>query len=389
MSCVLRQTALLTLIGLRSLPERRAAALVSIVSVTTVVGVLVSLLAIREGTSAFEPESVPTDQVAVLSRGAKNIVESALSRQDFAIIAEAPGVKRAVDNRPYAYASTLVSVDALRRDGKRGAINLAGYTDGWQLVDRNVQVVAGRLYQPALYEIIVSEPARKMYRGFDIGDRVTLRGVQWTVVGVFASTDSLADSMLRADAETVMSAFRRNTFGQVRVQLESPAAFRMFADSLALNPSVAVEVKTMAEQFEQSFGGLRRLLTFISYFIGGIMASGAVCGALNCMYTSVDSRRREIATLRALGFNAIPITASILIESTLLSLPGAILGALIAWLLFNGDLVSSGDLIFKLSVTPNLLGVSIGWALAIGLIGGSLPALHAARLPVASALRAS
>src|SRR5689334_3175745 len=237
--------------------------------------------------------------------------------------------------------------------------------------------------------LMVSEPIRKMYRGFDVGERITLHGMQWTVVGVFASSDSQADSLLRADAETVMSAFSRNTFGQVNVRLESPAAFRRFADSLASNPALSVDVKTASEQFEQSFGRMRRLLAFVAWFIGGLMTSGAIFGALNSLYASVESREREIATLRALGFDGVPVIVSVLVESVLLALPGAMLGALVAWLLFNGNFVNSGSLLFKLSVTPYLLVVGVVLGLVIGLLGGSLPALRAARLPVAEALRAT
>jgi putative ABC transport system permease protein len=134
---------------------------------------------------------------------------------------------------------------------------------------------------------------------------------------------------------------------------------------------------------------MRRLLTFVSWFIAGLMASGAICGALNSLYASVESRQREIATLRALGFNGVPVMTSVLAESLLLALPGALLGALVAWLLFNGNFVNSGSLLFKLSVTPYLVALGVVLGLAIGLVGGSLPALRAARQPVAEALRAS
>jgi putative ABC transport system permease protein len=387
MGSVLRQTALLTLSGLRSLDQRRAVALVTIVSVTAVVCVLISLLAIREGTSIFRPTRA--DEAIVLSRGASNVSQSTLSREAVATIVRAPGIKKSTEGHLYAYASTVISVDALRRDGKRGAVNLAGYTQGWERVDGEVKVVVGRRYRTAVREIMVSESIRKMYRGFDLGEHIMLHGTQWTVVGVFAPSDSRADGLLLADAETVNAAFGRNTFGQVKVRLESPAAVALLADSLLDNPAVSVEVKTASEDFEQNFGRMRRLLTFVSYFIGAVMAAGAACGALNSLYVSVDSRRREIATLRALGFKNAPVVTSILIESMLLALPGALLGALLAWLLFNGNFVNSGALLFKLNVTPRLLVSGIGWGLVIGLIGGSLPALRAARLPIAAALRAS
>jgi putative ABC transport system permease protein len=387
MGSLVRQTALLMLSGLRSLDQRRAVALVTIVSVTAVVCVLISLLAIREGTSIFRP--VRADEAIVLSRGASNVSQSTLSREAVATIVQAPGIKKGRDGHPYAYASTVISVDALRRDGRRGAVNLAGYTQGWERVDGDVKVVAGRRYRAAVREIMVSEAIGKMYRGFDVGEHIILHGSQWAVVGVFAPWDSRADGLLLADAETVNAAFGHNAFGQVKVRLESPAAFELFAGSLVDNPAVSVEVKTASADFEQNFGGMRRLLTFVSYFIGAIMAAGAVCGALNSLYVSVDSRRQEIATLRAVGFRAGPVITSILIESVLLALPGALLGALIAWLLFNGNFVNSGALLFKLNVTPRLLLLGVGWGLMIGLVGGSLPALRAVRLPIAAALRAS
>jgi len=145
----------------------------------------------------------------------------------------------------------------------------------------------------------------------------------------------------------------------------------------------------VADDFQQNFGQLNQLLDFIAYFVGGAMAIGAIFGALNSLYASVDSRRREIATLRAIGFNSGSIITSVLTEGVVLAIPGALLGAAIAWLLFNGNVVSTGGLIFHLSVTSHVLIVSMAWALVIGLIGASLPALRAARVPVATALRAT
>ena len=383
----MKQTVALTLTGLRGISERRGSSLVTVIGVTAVVGVLVSLLAIREGASIFGSGNSQPDLVEVVSRGTTNTAQSVITRDAFAVISDAPALKRAPDGRPYVYATTLVSVDVMKKNGKRGNVYLVGFTPGVELVSTTMKVIEGRQYRPAVHEITVSDPIRRMYKNMNIGDRLVLNNTEWTIVGVFAGSDSIGDSVLRADADTVMSAFSRNTYQSATAQLESVSAFQTFKDSLTSNPAVAVEVRTVAETMKSNFGQLNSLLDFVAYFVGTVMATGAIFGALNSLYASVDARRREIATLRAIGFNNGPIIVSVLLEGIVLALPGAFLGALVAWVLFNGNVVDVAGLIFKLTVTPRLLWISIFWAITIGLIGASLPAFRAARLPVATALR--
>jgi putative ABC transport system permease protein len=385
----LKQTKELTSTGLRSIGERRGSSLVTVVGVTTAVAVLVSLLAIREGASIFTPANSQPDVVNVLSRGATSTPQSVITRDTLAVIESAPGIKRAANGEPYLTASTFISVDVMKKNGKMGNVYLVGFTPGAALIQSNVKIIEGRQYRPAVHEVTVSEPIRRMYRHMDIGDHLMLSGTEWTIVGVFAGNDSIGDSVLRADADTVMSAFNRGVYQQVNLQLQSPAALETFKHALLTNPAISVELKTSAQTLQDNFGQLTAFLDFVAYFVGTVMASGAVFGALNSLYGSVDARRREIATLRAIGFNAGPIIASVLLEGVVLALPGAFLGAAIAWALFNGNMVDMAGLIFKLTVTPRLLVIAILWALAIGLIGASLPAVRAARLPVATALRAT
>ena len=385
----MKQTIALTMTGLRGISERRGSSLVTVIGVTAVVGVLVSLLAIREGATIFSGKTARPDVVDVISRGATSTAQSVLTRDALAAVERAPGVKHAPDGRPYVTASTLVSVDVMKKDGKRGNVYLVGFTPGSALVQSGVKVIEGRQYRPAVHEMTVSDPIRRMYKNMNIGDRITLLNTEWTIVGVFAGNDSIGDSVMRADADTVMTAFSRNTYQSASVQLESVGSMEKFKDALTSDPSVALDVRTSAKSMEDNFGQLNSLLDFVAYFVGTVMASGAIFGALNSLYASVDARRREIATLRAIGFNSGPIIVSVLLEGMVLALPGAFLGALIAWVLFNGNVVDVAGLIFKLTVTPRLLIISIVWALVIGLIGGSLPALRAARSPVATALRAT
>lgn len=385
----LKQTMALTATGLQGIAERRGSSLVTIIGVTAVVGVLVSLLAIREGTNIFSEKNARPDVMDVISRGATTTAQSVLTRDALAAVERAPGIKHAPDGRPYVVASTLVSVDVMKKDGKRGNVYLVGLTPGAALVQSNVKIVEGRQYRPAVHEVTISEPIRRMYAKMNIGDKLKLLNSEWTIVGVFAGNDSIGDSVMRADADTVMTAFSRNSYQSASVQLESLASMQTFKDAITSDPSVTLDVRPQSESMKNNFGQLSSLLDFVAYFVGTVMASGAIFGALNSLYASVDARRREIATLRAIGFNSGPIIMSVLLEGMVLSLPGAFLGALIAWVLFNGNVVDVAGLIFKLTVTPHLLLVSILWALTIGLIGASLPALRAARSPVATALRAT
>ena len=385
----LKQTLALAVSGVRGIAERAGSSLVTVIGVTSVVCVLASLLSMREGVATFDSDEAGADNVIVVSRGATSPLDSVLGRDVLNAVADAPGVRHAADGSPFLAAAAFVAVDAIRRDGTRGTVSLVGVTPGASLVEPGIRILQGRWYAPAVHEIVVSDAIRRIFRGMEVGNRITLRGVDWQVVGVFSGTDSLNDSVLRADADTVMSAFGRNAFQQVNVRLESPAAWRAFSTALSANPAIAVDVKTLAESRAAALSDLERLLDFVAWFIGGVMAAGAVCGALNSLYASVDARRQEIATLRAIGFSNAPIVLSLLIEGMLLALPGALVGALIAWLLFDGNVVNTEGRVLTLTITPRVLLDCIGWALAIGLLGGSLPALRAARMPVANALRAS
>lgn len=330
---------------------------------------------------------VHDDRAVIISRGATNIGQSSLPRATVLEVFEAPYVKKLPDGRPDASAVTMTQVDVLKKDGRRGAMYLTGQLQNRPHQPPDFTLVAGRDFQPAVREIVVSEAVRDSYRNMNIGDHIKLRGSEWTVVGVFKNTGGGSDSVALTDAETFMSAFNRNEYMQADVTLASPGDFQKLKDALTSDPSISVDVKTEAEMQQANFGQLYRLFDFVAYFIGAVMASGAIFGALNALYASVDTRRREIATLRALGFGNGAIVISVLAEALVLALPAALLGTLVAWLFFNGDVASIQGLVFKLAITPDLAKTAIFWAITIGLIGGSLPALRAARLPVATALR--
>jgi putative ABC transport system permease protein len=216
-----------------------------------------------------------------------------------------------------------------------------------------------------------------------------LRGTQWTVVGTYGSGGGIDENAIAADVDTVLSAFGRTSYQSVEVALNSPADFTKFKDALTTNPQLKVQVKRLGDYYYDQLKPLINLFNFVGFFVGGVMAIGAIFGALTTMYSVVDARVREIATLRALGFSGSAVVLSILIESLALAVPGALIGAALAALFFNDHSVTTSGISFSLVVTPALVGTGIVWALVIGLIGGFMPAIRAARAPVATALRAT
>jgi putative ABC transport system permease protein len=261
------------------------------------------------------------------------------------------------------------------------------------LVHPEWRMVAGRMFKPGLREVVVGSAASAEFAGFDIGSQVELGGSLWTVVGRFTSGGDSHDSEILGDAPTLMSAFNWGSYSSVTVRLDSPTSFDRFRSTLLANSSLEIDVLREQEYYSGHAKQLTSLLYLLSTVVGAIMAIGAIFTALNTLYAAVAARTAEIATLRAIGFGPAGVVVSVLAEALLLSLMGALLGAAIAWLFFNGNALSTSggefgsDVSFRLLVGPSLFAAGIVWACAIGLLGGLFPAIRAARLPIAVALR--
>jgi putative ABC transport system permease protein len=286
-------------------------------------------------------------------------------------------------------------VNLFRRDGSEAGAPLRGITQQGFAVHPEIKMVSGRAFRPGVAELIVGKSAQRLYRGVNIGSQVKLRGTAWTVVGIFQTGGSSHESELMADSQTLNSAYQRGNVSQsVLVVVDPHAGFNAFKDSITTNPQLQVDVATEKDFGTQESDQISSILSIVAYVVGGIMAVGAIFAALNTMYSAVSARSREIATLRAIGFGPVSVIVSVFVEALLLALIGGACGASIAWLLFNGHSVDTlgsgtgGQLAFDLAVTPGLIALGIVWACFIGVIGGLFPAIRAARLPVATALRA-
>jgi len=251
-----------------------------------------------------------------------------------------------------------------------------------------LRLTDGRMFQPGLHEVIVGAARRTAMIGLELGDRIRMRGEDWLIVGHYRSVAYLDEGGL-TDAETLWAALKANSFQYVTVMLNSARDLGNFKEQVKADPTLTVTVEAEDKFLAHQSRELTRLLDFISYFVVSIMAIGATVGTVNILYMIVDQRRREMATLRAIGFGSFPIVAAVLLESLLMALPGAALGAAVAWVLFNGHHVTPVGFSIDLRVTGAVMALGVGWALGMGLIGGVSPAIRAARVPVAEALRAT
>ena len=375
--------------AIRGIPERLGTSLVTVISITTVMGVLVTMLALGEGVEFLSQNGVRKDRATVISNGAQSALVSSLPRTTLASIENKPGIKRDADGKPLATGVVLMIIDAVTTRNQRSAIGLWAASSQWTKIYPEIRIVQGRLFEPGLHELIVSERVRDRLKHVDVGDTVPVRGDPWKIVGVYHSTSSFFDNSVIADVNTVLAAFPQSMYSTVNVILDSTAGFDTLKKAMAADPTLSADLKTETEANEAITKGLRNVLDFVSYFIGSLMGLGAVCGALSSLYAAVEMRTREIATLRAIGFTSGPVVVSVLAEGMMLAVPAALLGAGVAWYLFNGHVVIANGLTFPMTVTPHLVWVSLFWALSIALIGGILPSVRAARMSVVNAMRAT
>ena len=384
-----RQSWALLRMSLQDVTKHLEPAITIVIGVSCAVGVLVSMLAMGAGFRRQALADVRPDRIVLTGIGADSRWSSSIARDVAASIDALPDVKRTAHNRPVALSEVLIAIEAQRRvTGVRIFFPIVGVTAGLRQVYPELHLVAGRMFHSGVHELIASAGCAHQFVGFEVGDRRIMRGGDWHVVGQFIQGHARDQCSVYGDADALLSAFGRNSFNEVVVRLRSPADYRDFVGNVKANSTLRVEARHEKDVVEQGLKPLYRILNFASYFVGAIMAIGATIGAVNSLYLIVDGRRRELATLRAIGFGSGPIVAATLCESILLALPGALLGGIAAWLFFNGLSASPFGFSFQLDVTPALVGLGAAWALGMGFIGGLMPAFQAARVSVTTALRA-
>jgi len=388
---MLSQTTAITSLNLKSIPERWGASLVIVVGLAGVVAVFTALLAMAEGFQSTLKSAGRADVAMVLRGGSQAELNSALLRDQVTLIKQAAGIAKDADDQPLASAEMIVIAE-LAKKGDRSAQNVTvrGVGPKGMKLRPQVKIVEGRLFETGKRELIVGRGVTQQFEA-SVGQTLRFRGSDWTVVGVFESGDA-NESELWCDVEVAQTSFNRQGFSSVRAVLDGANGMTTFKDALTADPRLSVDVQTEQEYYSAQTKQFRATIGVLAGIVTGIMGLGAIFAALNTMYAAVATRAREIATLRALGFGGLPVVMSVMIESLVLALIGGAIGAMIAFLLFNNLSVSTlgqnfTQVVFAFKVTPALVVRGLVIAVIIGMFGGFLPAIRAARMPITTALR--
>ena len=392
---MLKQLWAISAMSLQTLPQRIGASSVIVIGIAGVVGVMISVLAMSAGFRHTLADSGRADRIIVLRGGSDAELNSNITRTDVDTIGNAPGLAKNASGKALLSAELVTVVNVPKVDtGTDANITLRGVGLLLTAVRPELRIVSGRMFTPAVRELIAGAGAVKQFRGLTPGNVLHLRNADWTVTGIFESNGDVHESELLADVDTVGSSIERTGYSSAVGLLTDPAQFASFKDSLTTDPQIKVDVQRETDYYAAQSKQLTKTISVVGNTVAVIMAIGAMFGALNSMYSAVAARGQEIATLRAIGFGALPVLLSVMIEALMLSLLGGVIGAALAWLIFNGHTVSTlggafAQVVFHLTVTEGLIVTGIIWACVIGLLGGFFPALRAARLSVAEGLRAA
>jgi putative ABC transport system permease protein len=381
-------------LSLKTIPQRLGSSAVAVVGIAGVVIVFVAVLSMAQGFYAAMTAAGSPDRALVMRSGADDEMTSGIGGPEADIIKQAPGLRHE-GALPLAAAELFVLIDLPKLStGTPANVPMRGIDPASFGVRAEAKLTEGRMLRFGTNEVVVGRAAARTYAGLTVGSEIKAGQNSWVVVGMFESRGSVAETEIWCDARFLQGAYRRgNSFQSVRARLESPQTYGQFKDWLTSNPQLNVSVHPEMEYYMAQSVTLTRLIRSVGFAIAVLMGIGAVFGAILTMYTAVSTRTREIATLRALGFNTASVLVSVLAESFGLAALGGALGGLLAYVGFNGYQTSTmnwqtfSQVAFAFAVTPGLLAQGLGYALVMGLIGGLLPAVRASRLPISSALR--
>jgi putative ABC transport system permease protein len=380
--------------NVESVRARWATTIVAVLGIAGAVGVFVAMLALARGFQAALLTSGSPENAMIRRVGATSEIDSVVTLEQLRAIEDMQEVRRGADGPVASPEVVVIAALPLRKSGTDANVQIRGVSPRAREVHESVRVVSGRWFRPGLYELVAGSAATRSYAGLGLGDQVKLGGSLWSVVGVFDAGGSAFDSEVWCDGDLLNPTYQRPRGIQQTVvaRLRAPEDLEALKTRIASDPRLRVQAERETEYYQKASLMMTTLIRVLGGLVAVVMGIGAVFAALNTMYSAVAERKREVATLRALGFGAGSIVLSFTAEALLVALAGGVLGCL-AVLPINGLTTSTlnfqtfSHLAFAFRITTSLLGLGIVFALLMGLVGGVPPAIRAARLPVAAALR--
>jgi putative ABC transport system permease protein len=388
------QVIAVTGMNLRNVPVRWSSSLVAVLGIGGVTLVLVALLSIAAGFKVALEGSGSRDVAMIMRAGSTNELSGGFGADTVTVVGDAPGILKK-DGKPVLSAEMYVLVDG-KMKGKDASTNLPlrGVGQMAPQVRKSFKLVEGRMFREGTNEVLVGDGVVQQYDGLDVGKTVRWGATDWTVVGRFTDGGGIAESEVWGDTRVVQQAWRRgNSFQSIRARLASEADLKKLKDALTKDPRVRVGVQTEREFYADQQKLMSTIINYVGWTLAVMMGIAALFAALNTLYNAVANRVREIATLRALGFGATAVVASVLAEAIILGAVGGLIGGLLAFLFLNGmhsstmNWASFSQMTFAFTVTPRLMLTGIIYGLILTFIAGILPGIRAARMPITSGLR--
>ena len=380
--------------NVRSVRVRWPVATLAVVGIALVVAVFAVLMAMSQGFAAALRGTGRRDNAIVVSRGSNSEVTSFVELEERNPILDQVKAVLGPDGRPLV-SWEWVSIMSLPRpsDGKRINVVLRSVTPQTLLVRTGVRLIAGRHFAPGAEEVIVGRRIQGRARGFEIGGTVRFRRKNLRIVGVFEAEGAAFESEVWADFDTLRAALHRPAgSNSLVIRVNDASQIAALDRWIRLQPNMPLRAMSEKRYYEDQAGPVANTIKALGGLVAVVMGIGAVFAAMNTMFRIVASRTREIGTLRAIGFSRGAILFSFVVESALLGLVGGAFGCLLASALHGystgtSNLQTFSELAFAFRITPAILASSMAFALAMGVLGGALPALRAAGLPIATAMR--
>jgi len=379
--------------NVRNVRNRWQVTLLAISGIALVVAVFTVLMAMSEGFAMALRTTGRADNAMIVQRGSASELTSWIPLDQRQMIVVRDEVERGPDGQPLASPEDVVVTMKPKKDGEPTNITVRGVSPRAFAVRGEIKIVEGRTFTPGLYEVIVGDKIAKRVQGLDIGAGVKLQKHEWKVVGTFTSKGGAFESEIWGDAEVMSVDFgRTGGSNAMSVRLKPGTDVATLDRWIRSNPQMQLQAVSERKYYDDQAGPLAKILRQLATFVAIIMGVGAVFGAMNTMYAIVAARTREIGTLRALGFSRRAILFSFVLESVTLALAGGLIGCLLAFPMNGystgtGQTQSFSEIAFAFQITPGIVATGVAFAVVMGLIGGLLPALRAARLPITSALR--